>query len=48
MVCSSFLKDAAAPHPVPHASSTEAPAVSSKANVKNIFDVRHLKNNVMG
>ena len=49
MVCSSFLKAAAAPHPAPHASPNEASAVSSKANVKNIFfDVRRLKINVMG
>ena len=37
MVCSSFLKAAAAPHPAPHASPNEAPAVSSRANVKNFF-----------
>ena len=37
MVCSSFLKAAAAPHPAPHASPNEATAVSSRANDKNIF-----------
>ena len=38
MLCSSFLKAAAAaPHPAPHASPNEASAVSSRANVKNIF-----------
>ena len=48
MVCSSFLKAAAAPHPAPHASPSEASAVSSRANVTNIFDGRCLKNNVVG
>ena len=48
MVCSSFLKAAAAPHPASHASPNEASAVSSRANVKNILDVRRLENNVMG
>ena len=48
MVCSSFLKAAAAPHSAPHASPNEASAVSSRAKVKNTFDGRCLKNNVMG
>ena len=42
-----FLKPAAGPHSAPHASPNEASAVNSRANVKNIFDGRCLKNNVM-
>ena len=48
MVSSSFLKAAAAPHSAPHALPNVASAVSSRATVKNIYDGRCLKNNVMG
>ena len=48
MVCFSFLKAAAAPHPAPHALPNEALAVSSRATVKNIFDGQSIKNNETG
>ena len=48
MEISSFPKAAAALQSAPHASLNENSAVSSRAAVKNIFDGRSLKNNVMG
>ena len=48
MEISSFPKAAAAPQSAPHALPNEASAVSSRAAVKNMFDGRCLKNNVMG
>ena len=48
MMMSSFPKAAAAPQSAPFAVPNEASAVSSRAAVKNIFDGRSRKNNVMG
>ena len=42
MICSSFLKAAAAPHSAPHASPNEASAVNSRANVNSFLPLRVL------
>ena len=48
MEISSFPKAAAAPQSAPPALPNEASAVSTRAAVKNIFNGRSIKNNVMG
>ena len=47
MKISSFPKAAASPQAAPHALPNKASAASSREAVKNIFDGRCLKNNVM-
>ena len=49
MVCSSFLKAAAALHPAPHASPIEASGSQQQSKrQEHFFDERRLKNDVTG